>query len=213
VCGFCHAPEHAYEALLEHPEIDGGELCAEAQERLRMAAAPEPPELDDIEYAWSEQTHQWIAWRTWGACATCGARTWRYSTETSQHECARCQTQYVERCMQMQFFYRGIVPPDWEIERDWLANHPRQVVTRALRLAPLQRLPRAQHTHVRSPPGPTLPTTAPAHPVRPRRRPHEHPQPPQAPALQERGHPGALSHAAQDAPRPPLPRRGSARPH
>lgn len=129
MCGFCHAPEHAYEALLEHPEIGRSELCAEAQERLRIAAAPEPPEFEDIEYAWCEQTHQWIAWRTWGACATCGARTWRYATETSQHECARCQTEYVERSIQMQFFYRGLVSPDWEIERDWLANHPRQAAS------------------------------------------------------------------------------------
>lgn len=129
MCGFCHAPEHAYEALLEQPELDPSGLCIDAQERLRMAATPEPLELPGIEHAWDENSHEWIAWRAWGDCATCGAHTWRYAAESCAHECKRCQTDHIERSLQMFYHHHGFVPQDWEIERCWLERHPRQVTS------------------------------------------------------------------------------------
>lgn len=90
MCGFCHAPEHAYDTLLENPEISRDGLCPEAQERLCMAATPYPTTAH-IDYLWDEATHEWRAYRQWGACERCPNRTWRYPHEANALMiCAAC---------------------------------------------------------------------------------------------------------------------------
>lgn len=93
MCGFCHAPEHAYDVLLEHPEIErdgigvgpqnGAEkawpaghdgLCDEAQQRLFMAATPRPPGLNICHYAWDEEEHAWRIAYGIHRCLLCNAR-------------------------------------------------------------------------------------------------------------------------------------------
>lgn len=96
LCGFCHAPRHAYEMLLEHTEISCDGLCPEAQERLLMAAAPEPPDVIGVKYAWNEQRHKYVKWREFGACTSCGALTWRFGNESCEHECKACQRALVD---------------------------------------------------------------------------------------------------------------------
>ena len=94
MCGFCHAPEHAYDALLENPDISREGLCPEAQERLRMAATPYPGTYDDS-FIWDEDKHDWRPYKHYAQCVTCGESTWRWANE--EHalvlcaECARAE--------------------------------------------------------------------------------------------------------------------------
>lgn len=93
MCDFCHAPEHAYDVLLEHPEIEhngigvapqnGAQralpaghagLCDEAQQRLLMAATPRPPGLNIWHYAWDEEEHAWRIAYGIHRCLLCNAR-------------------------------------------------------------------------------------------------------------------------------------------
>lgn len=95
MCGFCHAPEHAYAVLLEDASLSRNGLCHEAQERLLMAATPYPDEVRGqrttrTHYEWDEQARAWEAVREWGTCTECGEITWRAPQRVVPHMCASC---------------------------------------------------------------------------------------------------------------------------
>lgn len=95
MCGFCHAPEHAYDELSDHPQIDRAGLCQDAHERLLMASTPKPTALNTL-HAWNETTHAWIAYRVTGPCQACQAPTWRHAHETSALMlCRQCAAKHV----------------------------------------------------------------------------------------------------------------------
>lgn len=98
MCGFCHAPEHAYEVLLDDTLLNRDGLCPEAQERLLMAAATLPDHsFEDAgvgrQYEWDEARHAWTPIRLWGHCTVCGGRTWKRPDDERPHCCSRCSKQ------------------------------------------------------------------------------------------------------------------------
>jgi hypothetical protein len=98
VCGFCHAPEHAYDVLLEDTSLGRDGLCSEARERLLMAATPLPePGFDEsgvgLQYDWNEDLHAWETIRRWGSCTICGRRTWKLPDDPRPQCCAPCAKQ------------------------------------------------------------------------------------------------------------------------
>lgn len=95
LCTFCHAPEHAYDELNDDPAISREGLCADARERLRMAATPKPDYHNDetgfgLLYLWNEHHHAWEAVRDCGLCRVCGGRTWKHPTDPAPSCCAKC---------------------------------------------------------------------------------------------------------------------------
>lgn len=95
LCAFCHAPEHAPDQLNEHPEFSRDGLCADARERLRMAATPKLDYYHDLTgfglvYLWDERAHAWEAVRDVGLCRVCGCRTWKHPQDPAPSCCAMC---------------------------------------------------------------------------------------------------------------------------
>lgn len=93
LCAFCHAPEHAHDQSNEDPEISRDGMCADAPERLRMAATPKPGyhhggrirpclPLD-------ERAHAWEVVRDIGLGRVCGCQTWKYPQDSAPSCCAR----------------------------------------------------------------------------------------------------------------------------
>lgn len=116
MCGFCHAPEHAYEVLLEDASLSRDGLCPEAQERLRMAATPLPGRsFDDagagLQYEWDEERHAWTPLRDWGHCTVCVGRTWKRPDDPRPHCCSSCskKARLVAYALAHEL---GLVPPD-----------------------------------------------------------------------------------------------------
>lgn len=112
MCGFCHAPEHAYDTLAEHPEINRDELCDEARERLLMASTPYPDEKDGmrttgLESEWDEDAHAWEAIRDWRSCTQCGGRTWQKPDETMPFTCKACGERELALFLQVRLLLHG----------------------------------------------------------------------------------------------------------
>lgn len=125
MCGFCHAPEHAYEALMD-AGLDTTGLCDDATERLLIALVDEPPATDpSIEWAWNEELHAWVAWRIWGSCAACAAKTWRYANESCAHECAACVARLVDIACALALLANGVPLDDADLD-ELLAGLSRQ---------------------------------------------------------------------------------------
>lgn len=82
MCGFCHAPEHAYDFLADDPTISRDGLCKDARERLLMATTPKP-NLPRTNVHWDDEIHDWRPYRTYGSCDECGKASWRYAHETN----------------------------------------------------------------------------------------------------------------------------------
>lgn len=98
MCGFCHAPEHAYDELNDHPEINLDGLCTDAHERLLMARTPLPSTNPDVVYHWGEVTHGWVSHTVYGPCTRCGERTWKHAAEWWRaHLCLECGNHHVHR--------------------------------------------------------------------------------------------------------------------
>lgn len=117
MCGFCHAPEHAYDQLNEHPDISRQGLCDEARERLLMAATPQPEREPGVKQVWDEHAHAWIAWRIHGACLWCDARTWKYGPETDALLlCRACTAVHIERQAALHLLLKGVRLPATECE-------------------------------------------------------------------------------------------------
>lgn len=129
MCGFCHAPEHAYDVLLEHPDLDRTGLCNEAQERLRMAATPLPDESGIItgigpHYEWDETRHEWELVRESGHCVICTRPTWREGDDTREMCCAQCErnTRALMRLLLHELLVPLLTP---EEAQAWEAQLPR----------------------------------------------------------------------------------------
>lgn len=117
MCGFCHAPEHAYDQLNEHPQISRRGLCDEAHERLLMAATPQPEREPGVKHVWDEHAHAWIAWRIHGACLWCDARTWKYAPEADALLlCRACTAVHIERQAALRLLLKGVRLPATECE-------------------------------------------------------------------------------------------------
>lgn len=130
MCGFCHAPDHAYDQLNEHPEISRQGLCDEAHERLLMAATPQPERETGVKLVWDEHAHAWIAWRIHGACLWCDARTWKYATEADAILlCRACAEVHLERQAALHLLLQGVpLPPTGSEARE--RERPRQAPSR-----------------------------------------------------------------------------------
>lgn len=121
MCGFCHAPEHAYDVLAEDDSLSRDALCWEALERLAMATTPYPDEINGVRttsthYAWDEDHHQWEAIREWGSCTSCGNLTWRRAGSETAHLCAACATRERATFVQLAFHLGRRVASQDEID-------------------------------------------------------------------------------------------------
>lgn len=110
MCGFCHAPEHAYDLLAEDDSFSRDGLCWEALERLAMATKSYPDEVKGVRtttthYAWDEDLHQWEAIREWGSCTSCGNQTWRRAGTDLAHLCAACTRREGATFVQLAFHF------------------------------------------------------------------------------------------------------------
>ncbi|MFA5861615.1 MAG: hypothetical protein WDA16_07960 [Candidatus Thermoplasmatota archaeon] len=114
MCGFCHAPEHAYDELNDHPDIDRHGLCPDAHERLLIARTPRPIESNTL-HAWDETTHTWTAYRVKGPCQACQAPTWRHAHETNALMlCRQCAAKHVTLST-APVYYHGTPPTPEQI--------------------------------------------------------------------------------------------------
>lgn len=121
LCGFCHAPEHAYDVLAEDDSISRDGLCWEAIARLTMATTPYPDEVNGVRtttthYAWDEDLHRWEAVRVWGSCTSCGNQTWRRAGSESAHLCAACTARERATFLQLAFHFGRRAAAQNEIE-------------------------------------------------------------------------------------------------
>ncbi|HET6404369.1 MAG TPA: hypothetical protein VFH78_06960 [Candidatus Thermoplasmatota archaeon] len=119
MCGLCHAPEHAYDELNDHPEINRDDLCRDAHERLLMARTPYP-DKPDVDYQWGEVTHAWISHTVHGPCTRCGQRTWKYAAEWWRPQlCLDCGNQRVARAAADYEREHGAPAPKDVLEAAW----------------------------------------------------------------------------------------------
>lgn len=130
MCGFCHAPEHAYDVLADHPTISRDQLCRYARERPLMATTPKPNFPRTTVY-WDDEAHDWRPYRIYGRCDECGKPTWKYAHETN--------AAMVWRRVRA----RAAPPPLARTARGQVARPPTAALPtprpRARRLAPVQR--------------------------------------------------------------------------
>ena len=89
-CGFCPAPDHAIEPLLQFPAWDWRGLCYACQSAVVCYLTPEPPQEARVKRKWNDEHLLWQPWRVLIDCPSCGAPHWEAAGEAWKTLCRPC---------------------------------------------------------------------------------------------------------------------------